>query len=133
MEKQGNPYALFKTCKEFQEFKSLNDDLFINDLLLMLFSAYKNLLTNKLSKRSEEKVLISLQTIRQLQNQLTPFETENMLHTIDILTKELELLIDEPLKTKLIRQVKKSIKWGSIAIVGFLLYNMYYNFESGPL
>ncbi len=94
MEKESCLSPLLALFEEFKSYKFIQDKQFTKEFLLLVFSTYKNLLTNNASHRKLHINKSTLEAIAHLYENLESLPLENILEAIDLLTEELPQLLE---------------------------------------
>ena len=85
---------LLKLAQEFGRFKFIQDEQFNKEFLLLVFGAYKNLLTHNAEHKNIQLKKSTLALITQLYQNLDSLPLEQILDTIDLLSEELPQILE---------------------------------------
>lgn len=89
---QKNIEPLFHMWQEFIRFRHAGDTHFLKEMLMMLFTVYKDLLLVKLNQESEQVITTEMGTILDLYEHIDELPLDEILHAIDMTTDKLMLL-----------------------------------------
>ena len=80
---------------EFSNFKQIQDELFLKEFLLLVFTTYRNLLINNAFIHQTPIKKATLEIISQIYEHLESIPLEQILEAIDVLTEELPEIMQE--------------------------------------
>jgi hypothetical protein len=89
MELEKNADSMFLLWDEFIHYKYLNDELFLEELIKIIFVSFKNLTVNINGSKQEKAFQQTLQELLQFYERLDSIPLEEILNAIDILAHEL--------------------------------------------
>lgn len=89
---QKNLTPLLHMWEEFIHFRHAGDSLFFKEMLMMLFTVYKELLFAKLQQESETIITTEMNTILDLYEHIDELPLDEILKAIDLTTDKLVLL-----------------------------------------
>jgi hypothetical protein len=87
-----NLEPILQMWADFTQFRHAGDTHFLKEMLMMLFSVYKDLLFTKLSDESEQVITSEMSTILDLYEHVNELPLNEILQAIDITTDKLILL-----------------------------------------
>jgi hypothetical protein len=89
---EKNLAPLFHMWQECAHFRHAGDSHFFKEMLMMLFTVYKELLLTKLNQESEQVIASEMSAILDLYEHINELPLDEILNAIDLTTDKLELL-----------------------------------------
>lgn len=104
LHEENNLLPIVKLSQEFEKLKLINDSLFQKEFMLLVFTAYRNLIINNASKYHLPVKKSTLELIIYLYENIDRIPLEKILDAIDLLAEELPSLLEK-------YEFKKEIGW----------------------